>query len=76
MGEEINPGRYPDACGPADIAPTLAHILGFEFPKERGRPDSDGNAPLAARGRSLMARVTAALRQLLGAAPTAMLVHR
>ena len=35
MGEEINRGWYPDECGPEDIAPTLAHILDLEFPKER-----------------------------------------
>ncbi len=34
MGRGIQPGWYPDACGPEDIAPTLGHILGLEIPKE------------------------------------------
>jgi len=37
MGRGITPGRYADASGPEDIAPTLARILGLEFPRE---PDS------------------------------------
>lgn len=37
MGTGIKAGKYPNDCGPEDIAPTLAKILGFEFPKE---PDS------------------------------------
>ena len=34
MGRGIAPGQYAEPSGPEDIAPTLAHILGFEFPKE------------------------------------------
>jgi predicted AlkP superfamily pyrophosphatase or phosphodiesterase len=37
MGSGIKPGRYPKACGPEDIAPTLARLLGLEYPRE---PDS------------------------------------
>jgi predicted AlkP superfamily pyrophosphatase or phosphodiesterase len=37
MGSGIKPGRYPTGCGPEDIAPTLARLLGIEYPKE---PDS------------------------------------
>ena len=48
----------------------VVHMVG------RTRIHLDRVEGIAARGRSLMARVTAALRQLLGAAPTAMLVHR
>jgi arylsulfatase A-like enzyme len=31
MGPRIVPGRYPAACGPHDIAPTLARLLGLEY---------------------------------------------
>ena len=34
MGRSIKPGTYSEACGPEDIAPTLAHILGLDYPKE------------------------------------------
>lgn len=34
MGRTLTPGRYADASGPEDIAPTLARILGLEFPRE------------------------------------------
>ena len=37
MGAGINTGRYAAACGPEDIAPTLALLLGIEYRKE---PDS------------------------------------
>jgi predicted AlkP superfamily pyrophosphatase or phosphodiesterase len=37
MGLGIKPGRYPAACGPEDIAPTLARLLRVAYPKE---PDS------------------------------------
>ena len=37
MGKGIAPGRYSDPSGPEDIAPTLAHLLQLEFPRE---PDS------------------------------------
>jgi predicted AlkP superfamily pyrophosphatase or phosphodiesterase len=35
MGRSIKPGRYPEASGPEDIAPTLAHLLRLEFPREQ-----------------------------------------
>jgi hypothetical protein len=35
MGAAIAPGQYARASGPEDIAPTLAHLLGLEFPRER-----------------------------------------
>ena len=34
MGRMIKPGRYADESGPEDIAPTIAHLLGLEFPHE------------------------------------------
>jgi len=34
MGSGIKPGSYAGECGPEDIAPTLAKILGFDYPKE------------------------------------------
>lgn len=35
MGAPIKPGRYDKACGPEDIAPTLAELLGLkDFKKE------------------------------------------
>jgi predicted AlkP superfamily pyrophosphatase or phosphodiesterase len=34
MGTGIKNGSYPEDCGPEDIAPTLARILGFDYPKE------------------------------------------
>jgi predicted AlkP superfamily pyrophosphatase or phosphodiesterase len=34
MGSGITPGTYAAECGPEDIAPTLAHLLGLEFPRE------------------------------------------
>ncbi|MGB7217728.1 MAG: alkaline phosphatase family protein [Vicinamibacterales bacterium] len=34
MGEGIKPGTYAAECGPEDIAPTLAQILGLDFPLE------------------------------------------
>jgi len=34
MGADIEPGSYPDPCGPQDIAPTLAQLLGFDYPRE------------------------------------------
>ena len=37
MGSGIRPGRYAEPCGPEDIAPTLARLLGLEYSKE---PDS------------------------------------
>ncbi len=35
MGPDIEPGVYPDPCGPQDIAPTLAQLLGFDYPREK-----------------------------------------
>ncbi len=35
MGPDIEPGAYPDPCGPQDIAPTLAKLLGFDYPREK-----------------------------------------
>ena len=34
MGEGIKPGTYETACGPEDIAPTIAHLLGLPYPRE------------------------------------------
>ena len=34
MGETIKSGIYQAECGPEDIAPTLAHLLGLTFPRE------------------------------------------
>ena len=34
MGRDIKPGRYTQESGPEDIAPTLAHLLRLEFPRE------------------------------------------
>lgn len=34
MGQNIKSGRYQRECGPEDIAPTLAHLLGLTFPRE------------------------------------------
>ncbi len=35
MGPNIEAGSYPDPCGPEDIAPTLARLLGLDFPREK-----------------------------------------
>ena len=35
MGPDIEPGAYPDPCGPQDIAPTLAQLLGLDYPREK-----------------------------------------
>ncbi len=37
LGAGVRPGRYPQVASPADIAPTLAHLLGFDFPDRDGR---------------------------------------
>ncbi len=34
MGTGIKPGSYPAACGPEAIAPTLARLLGIDYPIE------------------------------------------
>ncbi len=35
LGPDIEPGAYPDPCGPQDIAPTLAQLLGLDYPREK-----------------------------------------
>ena len=35
MGSAIRSGRYSRPCGPEDIAPTLAKLLGFDYPREK-----------------------------------------
>jgi arylsulfatase A-like enzyme len=35
LGRDIKPGRYEKESGPEDIAPTLAHVLKLEFPREQ-----------------------------------------
>lgn len=35
FGRGVHPGRYPTACTPSDIAPTLAALLGVEPPSNR-----------------------------------------
>ena len=35
MAAGVKPGTYKEACGPEDIAPTLALMLGLEFPREQ-----------------------------------------
>jgi arylsulfatase A-like enzyme len=34
MGAGVRPGRYTEPSGPEDIAPTLAWMLGLDFPRE------------------------------------------
>ncbi len=34
FGAGIKPGRHDEPCGPEDIAPTLARLLGFDYPRE------------------------------------------
>ena len=34
MGPTIKSGLYQEECGPEDIAPTLAHLLGLSYPRE------------------------------------------
>jgi predicted AlkP superfamily pyrophosphatase or phosphodiesterase len=34
MGRNVKPGRYAEPSGPEDIAPTLAQMLGLQFPRE------------------------------------------
>ena len=34
MGAGIKPGKYSSPCGPEDIAPTLARLLGIDYPLE------------------------------------------
>ena len=35
MGRQIKSGRYSQESAPEDIAPTLAHLLSLEFPREQ-----------------------------------------
>ena len=35
MGPDIKKGQFQRACGPEDIAPTLAYWLGLDYPKEQ-----------------------------------------
>lgn len=35
MGRDIKPGRYAQESAPEDIAPTLAHLLRLDLPRER-----------------------------------------
>jgi predicted AlkP superfamily pyrophosphatase or phosphodiesterase len=37
LGQGIKPGHYDGACGPHDIAPTLAVLLGVEYRVEEGQ---------------------------------------
>jgi predicted AlkP superfamily pyrophosphatase or phosphodiesterase len=37
LGSGIKPGRFWQTATPADIAPTLAHVLGINLPKAEGR---------------------------------------
>lgn len=34
LGSSLKAGRYPEASGPEDIAPTLATVLGLDYPRE------------------------------------------
>jgi arylsulfatase A-like enzyme len=38
MGPGVRPGVYRDAVTPADIAPTLASLVGITLPRTEGRP--------------------------------------
>ena len=38
MGPGVRPGVYRDAVTPADIAPTLASLVGITIPRAEGRP--------------------------------------
>jgi hypothetical protein len=37
LGSGVKPGRYEGACGPEDIAPTLARLLGLDYRIEDGQ---------------------------------------
>jgi len=37
LGSAIKAGRYGQACGPEDIAPTLARLLSLDYPLETGQ---------------------------------------
>jgi hypothetical protein len=34
LGAGVRPGRYAEACGPEDIAPTLGALLGLDYPMQ------------------------------------------
>jgi predicted AlkP superfamily pyrophosphatase or phosphodiesterase len=34
MGPAVRPGRYAQPCGPEDVAPTLAALLGLPYPRQ------------------------------------------
>ena len=36
MGPRVKPGKYASPCGLEDIAPTLARLLSFDYPREPG----------------------------------------
>lgn len=42
LGAGIRPGRYQQAATPADIAPTLAHLIGVPLPTAQGRVLKEG----------------------------------
>ena len=35
MGRDFKPGRYAQDSAPEDIAPTLAHLLRLDLPREQ-----------------------------------------
>jgi arylsulfatase A-like enzyme len=37
MGPGVRPGEYRDAVTPADVAPTLAALVGISMPRAEGR---------------------------------------
>jgi predicted AlkP superfamily pyrophosphatase or phosphodiesterase len=42
LGAGIKPGRYAQSASPADLAPTLAQIIGVKMPKAEGRVLREG----------------------------------
>jgi phosphopentomutase len=42
LGAGIKPGRYVQAASPADIAPTLAQLIGVKMTKAGGRVLKEG----------------------------------
>ena len=56
FGFGIAPGTYPGAASPADIAPTLAELLGLTMPQADGRALREAIRPDASPGRSLDVR--------------------
>lgn len=45
LGRGIKPGRYEAACGPEDVAPTLARLLGLDYRIEEGQRVLDEMLP-------------------------------